>query len=148
VEAADDEPVAGDIGQRKGEALVAARVLERVEPDEPDALDGSTAVRLEDRRARRQLVELATDRKDLVEVRIKDGVEALALLAPGQDRQPPPDAPHLPDEDEDEDNQDEDGKAEAEDDRAEDGLDEGVQVDRSFLRGGDGDRKARRRARV
>src|SRR4029077_9329313 len=71
MQAAHDEPVAREVGQGQGEALIAAGVLERVEADEPDSLDGAPTIRLEDRRPRGQLVELARDRVDLVEVSVE-----------------------------------------------------------------------------
>ena len=52
VEAAQDEARPARVGQGEGEALVATGVLERVEPDEPDALDRAPAGRFEDRRPR------------------------------------------------------------------------------------------------
>jgi hypothetical protein len=150
VEAAHDEAVARRISERQGEALVATGVLERVEPDEPDALDRPATARLQNRRTRRQLVDLATDRVDLVDMSVEDRIEALALRSPGQAIEPAAQAPHLPPLDEDEDQQDEEGDAEADDDRAEDGLDGGVQVDRSILPAGreGADRKASRAGRV
>jgi hypothetical protein len=45
VEAAEDDPVAVGIEERKREALVAAGVLEGVEADKPDPLASATAVR-------------------------------------------------------------------------------------------------------
>src|SRR6266699_3736774 len=124
MEAADDEPVAGRVRQREGEALVATGVLEWVEADEPDALDRPAAVRLEDRGPCGQLVELAPDCPYLLEVRVEDAIEGLALPSTGQDRDAPPDPAQLACHDENEHEEDEDGQAEAEDDRAENRLDE------------------------
>jgi len=114
MEAADDEPVAGRVRQREGEALVATGVFERVEPDEPDALDRPAAARLEDRGACRQLIELPPDGPDLLEVRVEDAIERLALPSSGQDRHAPADTAQLASHDEDEHEEDEDGEAEAE----------------------------------
>ena len=136
MEAAHDEAVARRVGERQGEALVATGVFERVEPDEPDALDRPATVRLQDRRTRRQLVDLATDRVDLVDMGVEDGIEALALRSPGQAIEPAAQPPHLSPLDEDENEQDEKGDTKADDDRAEDRLDGGVQVDRSILPAG------------
>ena len=82
MEAADDEPVAVRVGQGEGEALVAAGLLERVEPDEADALDRPPARRLEDRRSGRQLVDLAGDGEDLVEMGVEHRLEAAARRRP------------------------------------------------------------------
>ena len=136
VEAAHDEAVSGRIGQGQGEALVATGVLERIEPDEPDPLDRPATRRLQDGRAGRQLVQLAADRKDLVEVRVEDGIEAPAIRAAGQPIESSSQSPDLTHLAQDQGQQDEDGEAEADDDRAESRLDEGVQVDRSILRAG------------
>src|SRR5688572_5089734 len=76
VKAADYESVAVPVGEGEGEALVAAGLLERIEPDEADPLNRPTRVRLENSRARRELVELAGDREDLVEVGVEDCFEA------------------------------------------------------------------------
>ena len=91
------------VGQGEREALVAAGVLERVEPDEPDPLDRAPAGRLEHRRPGRQLVDLAGDREDLVEV----GVEDASRLRPSSPRvrpsSRPPEAPIRRRQDDDED---------------------------------------------
>jgi len=49
VEAAQDETVAGGIDEGQREALIPARVLERVVADEADALDRTSSVGFEDR---------------------------------------------------------------------------------------------------
>jgi hypothetical protein len=76
VEAADDEAVTARVEKREREALVAARLLERVEPHEPDTLQRPPRAALENGGARRQLVELASDLVDLLEVRIEDRLDA------------------------------------------------------------------------
>jgi hypothetical protein len=58
------------------------------------------------------------------------------MRAPGQPVEPPPEAANLARLHDGEQQQDEDRQAKADDDRAENGLDEGVQVDRSILRAG------------
>jgi hypothetical protein len=72
VKAADDEAITVGIEQRQREALVSTGVLERVEPDEPDLLEGALAVRLQDRGSGRELVELGRDRIHLVDMGVED----------------------------------------------------------------------------
>ena len=79
MEAADDEAVTAGVREGEGEALVAAGVLERIESNQPNPLDRSAAVGLEDRGPSRQHIELGRDRVDLVEVGVEDGLEAAAL---------------------------------------------------------------------
>jgi len=109
MEAAEDEARAGGICQGQGEALVPAGILERVEPDEAEPLDRSTVGGFEDSRAGRQLVELARDREDLVEMGVEDGVEAPPVDAAGQPVQASPKVARLAGEEQDEDQEDEDG---------------------------------------
>jgi hypothetical protein len=136
VKAADDETGSPCVRQCEREALVAARVLERIESDQPHALNRSTADRLLDRGPSGQLVELADDRVQLVEMRVQDGIEVPALGAPGQRIEPAAEAPKLSQLEDAEKNEAEDGDTEADDDRAENRLDEGVQIDRSILQAG------------
>jgi len=58
------------------------------------------------------------------------------MSSPGQPVEPPPEASNLASLDDGKQQQDENREAKAEDDHAENGLDEGVQVDRSILRAG------------
>ena len=88
VQARQDPAVAVRVEQGQGEALVAAGLLERVVADEPDALERLPLGGLEDGRPGDDLVELAGDRVDLVEVGVEDGLEARALGAAGQAGQP------------------------------------------------------------
>jgi hypothetical protein len=136
VEAAHDEAGAGGVGQGQGEALVAAGVLERVEPDEPDPLDRPATGRLQDRGARRQLVELARDRVDLVEVGVEDRAQALAVRAPGQSVEPAAEAAEAARLDDREDEEQEDREPEPDDGRPDVGGDGGVEIDRWVLRAG------------
>ena len=108
MEAAQHEAVAGHVGQGQGEALVAARVLEGVVPDEADPLDRPPADGLEDGRAGRQLVELAADGVDLVEMGLEDGAEILAVGSADQPVEPPPQTPDLAQLDEGQDQENED----------------------------------------
>ena len=138
VEAADHEAVAVAVGERQGEALVAARLLERIEPYETNPLNRPTRIRLEDRRARRQLVQLAGDRQDLVEVSVEDCLEAAALRAPRDTVEPAPQARLATRLDSDDDEKEQNDDEKADDDGAEIGGDESVQIDRTVLPAGVG----------
>ena len=134
MQAADDEPVAISVGQGKGETLVAAGLLERIEPHETDPLDGPARLRLEDRRPGRQLIELARDCQDLVEVGVENRFEA-AAFCPASDAIETTAEARLPTrlhghDREEEKNEDD----EADDDRAQIRGDESVQIDRTVLR--------------
>ena len=83
MKAAHDEAVATEVSQGQGKALIAAGVLERIEPDEADSLDRSPAVRLDDCGSVGQLVELAGDRVDLVEVSVEDRLKAATIYVAG-----------------------------------------------------------------
>jgi hypothetical protein len=134
VEAAQDEATTERVEQGDREALVAAGVLERVEPDEAEPLDRSPAPRLEDGRTRRELVELAGNRVDLVEVGIEDCAEIGTIVAPGQAVElmsQPPDPTRL---DEGDDEQDQQREPESGDGRPDVWRDEGVEIDRWVLR--------------
>jgi hypothetical protein len=150
MEAADDEARTGRVREGEGEALVASGVLEGIEPHQTDPLDGPTPARLEDRGPGRQIVDLASDRIHLVEMGVENGTEVAIVRAAGQAVEPPAEAAKLPDMQEAQEQQAEDGDPKAGDDRAENRLDEGVQVDRSILRArSDGtDGGPRRAARV
>jgi hypothetical protein len=134
MEAADNEPVPLGVGQSQREALVPAGVLERVVPDEPDPLDRTPVRRLEHRGASRELVELARDGVDPVEVRLEDGVEAPAVRSPRQRVESTSEAARLPSEEEDEDKEQENRASEPDDRGADDRSDGGVEVDRCVLR--------------
>ena len=140
VKAADDESVAVAVGESEGEALVAAGLLERIEPDEADPLNGPTRLRLQDRRARRQLVELAGDRQDLVEVGVEDRFEAAPFRAASDSVETAPQSGLATCLDGDDDEEEQDDDDEADDDRAEVGGDESVQIDRTVLPAGVGRR--------
>ena len=129
MEAAQDDAVALCVQQGQGKALVATRVLEGVESNQPDLLEGSLPIRFEYRRSGGDVVELGRHRIDLVEVRIEDRLETPATLATGDSLDPvaePADAPGLDDDDQ---QQDENGECERADDSADVGFDERVQVD-------------------
>jgi len=134
MQAADDEPVAIPVGEGKGETLVAAGLLERIEPNEADPLDRPARLRLENRRPRRQLVELSGDGQYLVEVGVEDRLEAAALCAAGDSIEAAPQtrlAPRQHRRDHEEEQNEDD---EADDDRAQIRGDESVQIDRTVLR--------------
>jgi hypothetical protein len=129
MEAADDEPVTSEIGHGQREALVTARVLERVEPDETDPLDRPAPVRLQDRGFRRQLIELAGDRVDLVEMGIEDGLEAAPVRIasdPVEAATEPAQAASLGEDRQEEHEKDDHQRG---DDRSDIGRDQGVEVD-------------------
>jgi len=84
VQAREHPAVTDRIQQGERKTLVAAGLLERVVADEPDALERLALGALEDRRPGRQLVELARDVVDLVEVSVEDGLEARALGSTGE----------------------------------------------------------------
>ena len=135
VEAAHDEARAGGVGQGKGEALVAAGVLERVEPDEADALDRVPPGSLEDGRSRREIVELAGDRIDLVEMGFERPIETYALGPAGEPVETvsqPPDPAGLGDRQQE---QNERRCGKPDDGRSDERRDEGIEIDRWVLRG-------------
>ncbi len=84
MQARQDPAVPVGIEQREREALVAAGLLERVVPDQPGPLEGARLAALEDLRAGGDVVELAGDLDDLVQVRLEDGLETLAVGVAGQ----------------------------------------------------------------
>src|SRR5439155_12095638 len=127
---------AGRVGQRERKALVAPGVLERVEPDEADALDRATARRLEHRRSGGEVVELAGDRVDLVEVGIEYRAEVGPVGSAGDPVQASPQPADPPCLDEGQHEQDERGDPEAGDGRPDVRCDEGVEIDRGVLRAG------------
>jgi hypothetical protein len=118
VQAADDEAVAVAVGEGEGETLVAAGLLERIEPYETNPLDGPARLCFKDRGARRQLVELAGDGQDLVEVGVEDRLEAAALCAPGDSIETAPETRLAPRLDGDVHEEDQNEDDEADDDRA------------------------------
>jgi hypothetical protein len=90
--------------------------------------------RLEDGRTRRQLVELAADGVDTVEMRVEDGPEARTIRSADQTVDASPQAARLASEEDHEDEEEDDRGGEPDDRRADDGGDGGVQVDRWILR--------------
>ena len=129
MQAAHDEPVTRQVGHSQGEALVAAGVLERVEPDEPDSLDGPPTVRLEDRRSGGELVELARDRIDLVEVGVEDRLEAPTVRVPGDPIEAPAQAAKSARLDEDGEKEHEHDDGQTDDDHSDGRRDQAVEVD-------------------
>jgi hypothetical protein len=133
VETRQDPSIARCVEKRQREALVAAGLLERVVADEPDALEGTSLCTFEDGHPRRQFVQLARDRKDLVEVRIEDSLEAVTLRATSQTEQAPVDPARLSRQQDDCQQEDEDEDAEHDDEGVERGLRERVDVDPRVL---------------
>jgi hypothetical protein len=134
VKAADDEAVPVRVGQRESEALVATGLLEWIEPDERHPLDRPAAIRLEDGGPGRQLVQLARDGEDLVEVRVEDRLEASALCPAGHPFEPPAELAQPKRLAGNEQEQQQDDGGQAEDDQPEIRRDESVQIDRTVLR--------------
>jgi len=129
VEAAHHEAVAVGIQEGQGEALVAPRVLERVEPDEADAGEGKPQVALQDGRPRLDGIEVADDLVDAREVGLEDRLEAALVAAPGEGGEAalePADPAGLDDR---QDEQQENGDRQAADDRSQVVADDGVEVD-------------------
>ena len=129
-----DPAVAARVEQRQGEALVAAGLLERVVADEPDALEGLPLGRFEDGLPGDDLVDLAGDRLDLVEMGIEHSLEAPALGAAGQAGQPGVEPARPPGESDDSDEQDQHDHAQTGDEGSEVRLDERVEIDPRVLR--------------
>ena len=84
MEAAHDEAVPVDVEEGEGEALVAAGVLERVEPDEPDPREGQLQVALEDGGPSLDGVDVADDLVDAGQVGFEDRLQAPLVAAPGE----------------------------------------------------------------
>ena len=135
VEAAQDESAAPRVQQRECEALVPPGVLERIEPDERDLLEGPFRRRLEQGRTDGHLIELAGDGEDLLEMGIEDGLQASSVRSPGQAVESSRQATGPPEEEEDADEEDDDSAAEPDDDGAEIRFDEVDEVDRKVLHG-------------
>jgi len=129
VEAADDEPIAVAVEDREGEALVAARVLERVEADDPDSAEGAPQVSLDDRRPGSQVVDFLDGRADALKVGPEDGLEARRVRAAGQGVESPAEAAQSERQPDVEQEQCQGGDGEPDDDRAEVVLDERLEID-------------------
>src|SRR6266566_4820856 len=134
MQAADDETVAPEVGHGKREALVAAGVLEGVEPDEADSLDRPPPVRLEDRGSGRQLVELAGNRVDLVEVRVEDRLEPATVRIAGDPVEAATQSAKAARLDEDGEDEHENDDGQTDDDHSDGRRDQAVEVDVTVLR--------------
>jgi hypothetical protein len=95
MEAAHDDAIVGLVEQGQGEALIAARVGERIEADE--RLSGEVVARgaLEDRQPVREIVQVAPDLMNGFEMLTQDGLEVTILDTPGEPVDPPLEAGHL-----------------------------------------------------
>ena len=89
MEARQDEPVATAIDDGEREALVAARLLERVVPDDPDPAERLPDVPFEDRCPGLDLVDIGDDLPDPVEVGRQDGLEARVVTPAGEPLEAP-----------------------------------------------------------
>jgi hypothetical protein len=129
MQAAQDKAVARSVEQGEREALVATRVLERIEPDETHVLERAPGVRLQDGRAGGQLIELGGDGVHLVQMGVEDGLEAPPTLAPGQSFDPAPELADPPSLEQGDQEQDDDGENERADEGTDVRFDEGVEID-------------------
>jgi hypothetical protein len=118
-----------DVEEGEGEALVAAGVLERVEPDEPDAGERQLQVALEDRGPGLDGVDVPDDLVDAGQVGLEDGLEASLVAAAGEGRKAGPQATDPASLDDGEDQEEERRDREAGDDRSQVVADDGVEVD-------------------
>jgi hypothetical protein len=138
VEAAHDEPVSVRVEQRQGEALIAAGFLEGIEANEADPSQRLPAVSLEDRGSSGQLVQLGSDRVDLVDVSVEDRFEAPSAFATGQPIEPTAQATEPTCLDDDDEEQEHDEHAQCADEGSDIRLDERVEIDGSCSSGGIG----------
>ena len=136
VKARQDPAVAARVEQGEREALVAAGLLERVEPDETDSLERVTLGSLEHRLASDDLVELASDGLDPVEMRFQHRLEVHVVSAAGQRRHTSIEPADPSGKGEHRDEQDDGEDDETDDEGADIGLDERVEIDPENLRGG------------
>lgn len=146
VEAADDEPIASAIEQCKGEALVAAGVLERVEPHEPHSPERALEVAFDHRGPSRDLVDIADDLSNPLQVAAEDGLERLVVAAPGDALEPPAEGPNTPDEPDHRQDEGEHDDQQPTDDETDVGGDERVEVDQTSSRAGQVESSVRRLA--
>jgi hypothetical protein len=84
MEAADDKAVQMPVEQCEREALVAARVFERVESDQADLGEVAAGGSLERSRADAQGVEIASNSEDGLQMSVQYRFQALPLDASGQ----------------------------------------------------------------
>jgi hypothetical protein len=144
METAEDETGPAGIGQGEREALVPARVLEGVEPDETDALHSSPSDGFEYRRPRRQVVDLGGNRIDTIEMGVEHAMQTRPVDTPGDGVEPATQATDLARDQQQEEKQDEDGRSEPDHGRTEHRRHGGIEVDRGVLRtGGSGDAAGR-----
>lgn len=137
MEAAHDEAVALRVDERQREALVAARVLERVVADQPDAREGALRIALEDRRSGGDLLDVANDLVDPTQVRFEDAFEAPLVAAARQPIEPARQLGQPPGEDDGQDRKGDEANEESDDEGAEVGGDEGIEIDGTAPPGAD-----------
>jgi hypothetical protein len=118
------------VEQRDREALVAARVFERVEPDDPDPLECLPKLGFLDGRPCRQPLDIASEPVDLFKVRAEDRLEAPAVVATGHRFDPPRQPPLSKDEHEHGEHEDDDEPRERKNGRAERLVEGSLDVDR------------------
>lgn len=135
MQAGQDPAVAGGIEQGQGKALVATGFLERVVADKSQSLERPPLRRLEDLRPNRDALEFARQAVDLLEVRIEDRLEAPPLGPPRDPAQARVERPRSARKQQTCDREQDDGAPKTDDDRAEIGPNERVEIDPLVLRG-------------
>ncbi len=101
MQAGEDDAVLLGVEQGQGEALVAAGVLEWIEPDEADPLECPPPLDLEAVGPSAEFEQVGLDRDNPAEVGFEDPLEALAVLAPGHPVEPGAESRSAPPEEQD-----------------------------------------------
>jgi len=130
VEAADDDAVAMRVEQRDREALVATRVLERVEPHHGDPLERMAKLSFLHRRSTPESLDVPAEGVDALEMGGQDRLEAPAIVAAGDAVEPPAESAEAPGEDDHGEDEDETDGREAGNDRSKRLGEQGIDVDR------------------
>lgn len=133
MKAGEDPAISGCIEEREREALIPAGLFEWVVADQPDPLEGSPLGRFEDRGPGGHLIELACDREHLFEVSVEDRFEAPPFRSAGDPLQSRIESASPARQRHRRDHKREDDRQETDDERAEVGLNERVEVDPTVL---------------
>jgi hypothetical protein len=144
MEARDHEAIAVAVKEREGEALIAAGVLERIEPDKPGSRERAEEIALDRRRSRRDPLDVLDDLADPVEVRREHIFERRFVAAAREALEPPTERSNSSDQADDSRREREHDDDEAADDEGQIRRDERVDIDPSVLRGGSIESTARR----
>jgi hypothetical protein len=118
------------VEQRDREALVAARVLERVEPHHGDPLERVAKLSLLHRRSTPESLDVAAEGMDALEIGAQDRLEAPAVATAGDAVEPAAESAEAPGEDDHGDDEDEADRRKAGNDRSERLGEQGADVDR------------------